>query len=247
MVKRSSPTKWIMQQETADGPLNDTQIQQLAADFDLPRDSLRDLSSALAGCLSGRIVSRGILKVVKQMERGPSDLDKLIKELRQAQVRLSSASALYSEIEVQYPKVGRSKDDPNTVYRSMLRNALNDVSLLSETLARGAVKYGVHFTGEPDKRRNRDYCRTAILGCIFDTWHAAGRNVSLTTNPVTSERTGPLVDFTNAIVRCITDPVSEIKGETIWKEVQSWRERQESKELYERLKLEEASVSTTDK
>ncbi|WP_081508438.1 hypothetical protein [Roseovarius mucosus] len=236
-----------MQQETADGPLNDTQIQQFAADFDLPRDSLRKLSSALGGCLSGRIVSRGILKVVKQMEMGPSELEKLIKELRQAQVRLSRASALYSEIEVQYPKVGRSKDNPNIVFRLMLENALRDVSVLSGTLARAAVKYGVHFTGEPDKRRNRDYRRTVILGCIFDTWHAADKNVSLTTNSVTSERTGPLVDFTNAIVRCITDPVSEIKGETIWKEVQGWREHQESKELYERLKLEEASVSTTDK
>lgn len=219
MTKRQPPN-WIIRPRSSHGALDDTQVQSLAKEFMLPEPEVRKLSKTLAHPLSERFAVRGILKVIKQMEKGPSELEKLIKELRHAELRLRRAAALYSEIHVRFPAVERGTGDPNPFYKAQLDQALSNIEIINSSLAR---RYTARFTGDPDKRQRRDERRGAVLRAIFDTWDAAGRKVSISTIGSSSERSGPLVDFANAVVRCVTDPATEISGETIWSEIKEWR------------------------
>jgi hypothetical protein len=214
---------WIVNQRSSRGPLDDKQVRQLALDFDLSEEDLRELSLNIAFALSDTFLPLGILEYSQQLKKGPSELEKLIKEMQQAEARLARAVDLFKLIEIRYPKVGHPLDDPNYFYKSTLDDTLRNVKLINSSLARSSKKYSSRFTGEPDKRHIRDERRGPILMAIFQTWHAAGRKVSVTTQPGNSKRTGPLVDFTNAVVSSITDPVTVINGETIWKTIKFWR------------------------
>lgn len=214
---------WIIRSEWPQGALDSEQIQKLAQDFDLTEANVSTMSLALAHPLSNDFMPLGILKRIRQLKKGSAELEKLINELRQAEKRLMRASELYSQIQVHYPAIALGIADPNVTKRSDLDHALRIVKLRSRSLARGSKKYRVHFMNEPDKRYVRDDRRSSVLHVIFDAWSAAGKTVSISTDTLTSQRRGPLVDFTNAVVTRITNPVTEISGETIWKEIKNWR------------------------
>jgi len=237
-MPKAPPPNWIVRSETEQGPLSSEQVIALAQASDLEETDVRALSQTLAYALSNRFFPRSVIKVVKQMNKGPSELEKLINELRHAETRLTRAVILYSQIQVNFPAIKRGISDPNITYRKDLDVALLNVEQINTSLARSSKKHGAHFTGNPDKRRQRDERRRAVLSAIFDTWHATGRKVTISTIGATSERTGPLVDFTNSVIRCLTDPATDLKGETIWSEIKEWRKLQS---------LRDTSVLITDK
>jgi hypothetical protein len=76
-----------------------------------------------------------------------------------------------------------------------------------------------------DKRLLVDMRRQWILPAIFQFWYEHGPNRRYTTDKATSERSGPLVEFTNALVSCITDPSLQLSGDTIVKGFASFRPR----------------------
>ncbi|MGO4917107.1 hypothetical protein [Pseudogemmobacter sp. W21_MBD1_M6] len=235
MAKRQ-PLSWIIRPESEQGPLNEKQMQKLAEDFDLSESDIRTLSQRLAYPLSKRFVVRGVLEVIKGLAKGPAELEKLIKELRHAEMRLKRAATLYSKIQVEFPGTATGVNNPNEFYKSELHDALSKVQLINKSLTQSATKHKVYFSGYKDMRRERDDRRSAVLGSIFDAWDAAGRNVSISTIGSSSERTGPLVNFTNAIVRCLTNPTASVNGETIWSEIKVWHSNQRYR----------SSVSITD-
>lgn len=229
-MPKAPPPNWIVKSETEQGPLNSEQVSALAQASNLAEADVRALSQTLAYPVSNRFFPRGVIKVVKQMNKAPSELEKLIKELRHAEARIKQSVALYSQIEVRFPAIERGISDPNIMYRKDLDVALLNVEQINRSLARSSKKHGARFTGDPDKRLNRDERRIAVLSAIFDTWHAAGREVNVSTIGSSSERTGPLVDFTNSVVRCLTDPAIDLNGETIWSDIKKWRNRQRSQD-----------------
>lgn len=237
MPNKTAPN-WVIGTETEQGPPDREQVHRLAKDADLSESDIDALSQSLAYALSDRFFPRGVTKVAKQMAKGPSELEKLIRELRHAEARLHRAIELYSNVQVQFPAVKRGVSDPNIHHRAALDTALRSVQRINQSLARSAKKDSAHFTGDPDKRRSKDERRSAVLFAIFDIWQAAGRKVTISTIGSSSERTGPLVDFTNAVVRCVTDPPTNLSGETIRSEIKDWRRFQ---------KFEDASVEITDK
>lgn len=222
MAKRPRPN-WIVQSDSAKGPLDSEQVSRLAQDFNLSESEVSQLSENLIHPLSSRLKVRGVIEGFEQDRRGPAELEKLFREVRQAEVRLQRAVSLYSQLEIQFPALKRKISNPNVVYKEWLSTALMNVEQISSMLARSTNRHEARFTGNPNKRRNRDERRGAILSTVFDAWHSAGRKVSISTIGSTSERTGPLVDFTNAVVRCITDPATDLSGETIWTEIKEWR------------------------
>jgi hypothetical protein len=82
---------------------------------------------------------------------------------------------------------------------------------------------GVRLRGEPDKRRIRDHRRAMVCARIFEVWRSAGRSLSYTTDPLTSERQGRLVDFVNAVVACVSEPSGSLDGETIRKDLDGFK------------------------
>jgi hypothetical protein len=62
-----------------------------------------------------------------------------------------------------------------------------------------------------------------VLNQVFRFWASIGRPVTITTVVSTSKRTGPLVDFVNAVVGFTTEPQAQLNGETIWAEIKAWK------------------------
>lgn len=58
---------------------------------------------------------------------------------------------------------------------------------------------------------------------IFKLWTEIGRPLTFTTDPITSQRGGPLIAFVNAVVQCITEPASTLTGEAIKTEIERFR------------------------
>lgn len=68
-----------------------------------------------------------------------------------------------------------------------------------------------------DRRNLKDRRRDEVLGEIFQAWVNCGRTITFTTDAITSKRRGELIDFSQAVCLCLTDPPTEIKSETIAK------------------------------
>lgn len=221
-LPKRPPPFWIIQSKSAQGPLDSEQVQKLARDFNLPEDAIFALSQALAYPLSHNYVVRSVLEVLQRKAKGSIEVEKLIKKIRLARTNLKAAKDLFAEIRFNFPDEDGS-GDMNDWLRAKLNEAHYHSIILDGATTRGEKLHGQWFVGKPDKRRKRDERRRAVLKAIFDIWYVAGRNVSISTVGSSSERTGPLVNFTNAVVRCITDPATDLSGETIWTEIKEWR------------------------
>ena len=211
---------WIVQPESDEGPLDCAQIKKLAHDFDLSESDLRTLSRDLAYPMSDRFLVRGVIDVLKGAEKGPVELEKLLNELRHAQKRIECAVALYSKIQVKFPAVQRGTGDPNIEIREELKDLLRKVAQVNKSLSRSSRKYSIYFSGHERRGRKPDDRRSAVLYRIFSMWDAAGRNVTISTRG--TERGGPLIDFSNAVVRCLTDTPTWVSGSTIWSDMKVW-------------------------
>lgn len=227
---------WIVRRRGEDGALARAQIVKLSEDFGLPEADVQALSTAIAYPLSPEFLVGSVVKVLKQQDKGGSELDALIKNIRQAEVRLDKAAAQIDKVQIGFPNAGKGLEDPNLWLRENLHSTLSNVQFLRKALERSAKKYFPIFTDEPDNRKIRDERQLAILFAIFNAWEGPNRKVTVTTHPLSSERYGPLVDFTNAVVSCITDPVTQIKGETVWQTIKEWRSIMKLRDQVERSK-----------
>jgi hypothetical protein len=81
----------------------------------------------------------------------------------------------------------------------------------------------VTFVGTPDARKASDVRRTILCVTIFNMWLDVDRELTYTTDPVSSERTGPLIEFVNDVVQCMTEPPSRLSGEAIKRELEDFR------------------------
>lgn len=229
---------WIVRRRGPDGALTRAQIVKLSEDFGLPEADVQALSTAIAYPLSPEFFVGSVVKVLKQQDKGASELDGLIKNIRQAEVRLDKAVAQIDQVQIEFRNAGKGLEDPNLWLRENLRSALSSVRYLRKAIERSAKKHAPYFTGDPDKRKRKadDERQASILFCIFNAWEGANRKVTITSDGSTSKRRGPLVDFTNAVVSCITDPVIQIKGETVWQTIKEWRDIMQLRDQVERSK-----------
>lgn len=215
---------WVIRSRGPEGALTDAQVCKLSEDYELPEDCLRSLSEAIAYLLSPEFFVGSVVKVLKQLEKGPAELEKLMKNIRKAEAHLVRAEAQMHQIRVQFPNAGKGLEDPNIWLTTELEKSIQNVRFVRKALERSIEKYSANYVGNPDKRSNRDHRQWSVLFAIFDAWKASGRNVAISTNVGTSERSGPLVDFAAAVISCVTDPVIQLKGETVWQAIKEWRE-----------------------
>ncbi|WP_209835247.1 hypothetical protein [Ruegeria sp. HKCCE3926] len=222
MARKS--VNWGIWNYGPEGALKDAMKSDLAIRFSVERSKLDDLSQRLAFALAPDTVKTSVVTIVKQIEKGPEQLEAFLQDLRRAEHYLKKASQGFSNLHIDYPNAGQRADDPNEFWRRMFHNAVTTVEHIDHSLTRSAGKHSAHTLDEPDKRRARDERRTIVLRQIFEFWERIGRRVSYSTDGITSERRGPLVDFVNTIVPLLSDPPATISGETIRSEIQGWRE-----------------------
>lgn len=208
-----------------EGALSDDQIVCLSVSHGLTIDALRRLSSALTIALDEqRQLMRKEMKMLQEA-RAIKEVKAAISELRAAQKKLMSARQRIDTIRFRNPFAHTGTQNASVGQIENFDLAISDVTYFREYLEvmmRGGL---ISFREISDKRRIRDERRRVVCWFIFTFWQEIGRKLSYTTDPDTSERTGPLVDFVNSVVACISDPPAKISGETIKSEMEEFKER----------------------
>ena len=123
----------------------------------------------------------------------------------------------------------QAKDRDGAEKLNKLRQDHEDLIFLGEALHR---KYSI-LADRPDcaldltpenRRKISDERRKMVLSCIFEFWVAVGRPLTTTTDPTANNhRKGPLYDFVNSIVACVTDPSITLSGHTIFDDLKAYR------------------------
>lgn len=211
---------WKLQAYDRAGPLTDAQIDDLAAAFDLDRALLRALSRSLGtGLDPGQNIYVVPISRTTATRRATADLAVAKKNMKTALARLDEA---LDRLMTLWPEDVPDGDDVKQYRRILERMDEHTVGLraVEADLAAMTASPGRFLKMTPeDKRLLRDRRRDAVLHAVFQTWVDAGRTVGFTTDPITSERHGQLIDFAQGVVACVTDPPTPLAGEAIAREI----------------------------
>ncbi len=220
---------------TAEGALSSAQKSQLADTYGLDAKALLDLSVQLNSALAEQLNMTQPELAPSKHQKGLRKLDSAIQDLRVAERKLAAANDAVSDLRFKNPYAYAGVPSPADRHIAALRKVISfstEAREFFETMRRHEL---VSYTGQPDKRRTRDERRTMICTAIFNCWLENGGNLSFTTDPITSERGGPLVDFVNSVVFCITDPPSCLNGEAIRTELQDFKSYAEKHRTSDRV------------
>ncbi len=211
---------WRLCRETGETALSSEQIQLLALKFKLNPDDLTQLSASLAWALDPYNRPRSVIHAMTAKKDGALTLKEAIRDI-------SKASALLEGTRIQLRSLGMStpvgEDKYVSPFQHLFRKLIHasvDASVVSEFFEEAAKAGMTTYQREPrDKRLIRDDRRGMVCGAIIRFWDRVGRRVGYSTDPSRNERKGPLIDFINAVVALVTEPSTQLSGETISAEI----------------------------
>lgn len=204
--------------------LNIEEIKGIAERFDFPTDALAALSKDLARALDTKITpvsiqlprKKAIARAQKAMQLTAKDLMSPSEDLLRGFERLESLDTRQA-----CDRLGANRFE---TLRKDYDQVLRDVETLHRKLSILVETPDSALDLRPsDKRAVADHRRAIVLSCLFTFWEASGHKLSLTNNSIQNRRAGPLIDFVNAVVRCITEPSSELSSETIHTELKLYK------------------------
>lgn len=217
-----SKIPWVLREDDYRPVLSDQQVRQLSKQFSLPKDILDAMSNTLTLALQRSSGPRSILKPAGVEARGRKALEAAINELRRAGRLVETAKGRLLPVDFASPIVVGSELATVGDLLRKLDQAIQNLEAVdagyAALLAKGKVPF---IRGPGDSRYQHDVRRGMVCGVIIRHWLMAGRPASYTTDPVTSERSGELIDFVNAVVACVTSPPTAISGETIRREIEA--------------------------
>lgn len=202
------------------------QILVLAARFDFTDQAVASLSKALGIALNRElnILNVGSSEFVDDRERrGQRELEAALRALIAAKKNLAKVLASLEDLRFKNKFAHAGVERPDYRHLAALKHAQTAIDS-----AKGFLEFAERYrlaihTGTPDKRRARDIRREIVCFGIFNAWIDAGRKLTFTTDPITSERSGALVEFVNAVVIYITEPPSTLSGESIRTEIDRFK------------------------
>jgi hypothetical protein len=221
-VSRSAP--WRLMDYGDAGALTDEQVQEISLRFDLDREILEALSRHLAFLLNPSQhplvihMSRKIAteRATKELERALADTISATRKLKQAAERLRTlytgpyktegAGYRLERLKLSIGQAQRQADDASKELQALV--SMPNAAIVVANSKKGPVT---------------DLRRKSVTHSIFYQWKLSGRKLTYTTDSLTSERRGPLIDFANAVVVCITDPPTKLPAETIVSDVRAMR------------------------
>jgi hypothetical protein len=223
---------WKVQDFGRDDPLNGDQIASLSEEFGLDEAALEELSRGLRTVLNPRLgynrdeVDRTELKT-SQKAKAVREVEKAIKELSAAERKLFCARELLGPVRFENLFAHGIAPNPATERLRNFAESVAEITSFRKFLEAAVRSDLVTYAEIPDKRRARDDRRWLVCEYLFSFWEESGRNVSYTTDSVTSERGGALVNFVNAVVHCISDPPGQLSGSAIKSEIEGFKNRRE--------------------
>lgn len=227
-IRLSAP--WRLRSYGDDGALSESDLSELAERFDLPTSLLETLSQQLGYCLdTDSEVNLVEVKRSKAIERANQELAralKLVEKIEVATVELTTLleplSSKFTQSKKEAALLLATKTKAKEVCASITATG-HDIKLIMETPGAAAVMNPRNKVRVWDKRRQH-----VVETCCY-AWQDAGRPVTLTTKSDEvggKKRGGVLYDFIQAIVVRLTDPVRDLPGETIRKDLDRFKDNQ---------------------
>ena len=199
---------------TSDGALTADQMSLLGQKFGFDPAAMRELSQRVDIGLSKELSMTQLeLRPIK-IAKGVTELQAAIKALVAAELKLFQAGE-----KLQYLTIPA----PAELNLESLVSSHREITQFRKKLEFLERHRWVSYISNPDKRRTKDVRRCIVCTGIFNVWDEGGRKLSYSTDPETSERGGRLVEFVNAVVECITDPPSRLRGEAIKAELDEFK------------------------
>lgn len=198
------------------GALSDEQIEALSERFGIDVDVVRQLSISLgAGLDPERSTYLVPMRRSTAAARAKTTLRKIRTDVAVATENVQTA------VEALFALYPNAPGDPEGAAflvrtREQLAQCFRDLESVTLALDRLEEAKDPALTVAPtDRRAAVDYRRQRVLRAIFQCWYDSGIERTYSTDPTTSKRAGPLIDFANAVVALVTDPPSQLSANTI--------------------------------
>lgn len=215
---RATDAPWRLKDHGPSGPLSGEQIDGLAKSYGLEPSAVAELSRRLGYVLNP---NQNIHVVAASRQNGRkvalAHLQDAAKQLDLMMSRLGVISERLGSLAMETDN-GYEHSPAYSQMLDRLEATLQSLTECQPELAEFLRQPERFLKLEPsDKRQLYDQRRNEVLGSVFQTWVDAGRKLSFTTDPVTSKRSGALVEFSQEVCLLLTDPPTLISGETIAK------------------------------
>lgn len=222
------------------GPLTTEQVQNLSEKYGFGFAKIRQLSKELSGVLDEDLhLSQPEFRQDRR-DRAIKEIGSVIKDLESAMGKLNKVSAALDEIKISNPLAHVGAENPASTqlktfsdgkakiegFVGFLRGV--DRECRAETEDHSVLTYSAIHMGT-DMRRVKDVRREIVVTQIFIMWDLSGRNLSYTTDPISSKRGGKLFDFVNDVVACLTEPPTPINTDTLKKDLDDFKNYPASK------------------
>lgn len=205
------------------GALNHQQMQALGDAYGITSDRMLDLSHKVDIGLSKELhITSPDLKEDRQ-RRGRHELETVVKCLSSVSKTLTDSKTILEAVGVRNLYAYAGMPNPELEHRKALKKAEDAIKEALSFYTIAVREDLAFYTGHPDKRQVHDIRREIVCTGIFNVWDDAGRTISFTTDPITSRRGGPLLDFVNAVVECVTNPSTRLTGEAIKTEIKRYK------------------------
>lgn len=215
---RATDAPWRLEGYGPSGPFSGEQIEGLAKRYGLEPSAVAELSRRLGYVLNPERnihfvpASRqnGRKLALAHLQDAAKQLDLMASRLGIMIERLGSLTMEIDDGDAHSPAYSRMLDRFEDIFQSL--------TACQPELAEFLQQRERFIKLEPSDRRDLyDQRRNEVLGSVFQTWVDAGRKLSFTTDPLTSKRSGALVEFSQELCLLLTDPPTLISGETIAK------------------------------
>jgi hypothetical protein len=215
--KRTPP--WVIRDYQEKGALTDEAKAKIAKQFDLKPELVEELSILVGNSLDEEsVVSLAKVTREKAVLRARSRLEDAARLARRmsfdhasVERHLSRLQTYFDDSETAAPLLAALQDELDGI-----QTILDSLEARINELAR--IEHGVAEIKPDDKRSASDKRREHVVRSCCYIWEDAGRKVSYTTVSrvkVGTERRGRLVNLINTVARVVTNPPTELPGESI--------------------------------
>jgi hypothetical protein len=220
-IRRSAP--WRLGKSGGSGALTQKQQADLASHFELDPTAIAELSRSLSVWLDSTKIPDWVTVRQSVAEKGgEATLRRALQEATRARQQLEKQLRELDSLRVDF-RASAEASAPFHQARASLAAGLVQLQEAQDGLERALQNPGtVRLNTSTNRRQDRDERRIAVLTLIFKTWRQAGRRLTYTTDPVRSERGGPMIEFANRVVGYVTEPPSELPGDMIVRDLKAF-------------------------
>jgi len=222
------PWRLIAEDEAKKGVLGESDLKRLAAKHDIPEPALNQLSLRLRPTFFKEMALSQAELASERKKVGKKKLAEFIRLIRMSQGKLLKASDILQEVGFANPFANTGMPNPADRYLEEFERAIATLEECDRFFAACNENDLARFLATPNANKAVDMRRTILCVTIFNLWLDLGRTVSYTTDDVSQERTGPLIEFVRDVIFCLSNPATRHNGEAIKREIEAFNRGSET-------------------